>query len=73
MNNFLTYILSFFEYNGKTSSKRAIGIISSIALIVYMFIWPSSTANDSVLILALGIMGVTGLEKFNKNKEEENK
>lgn len=76
MIKFLTNLISF---NGNPSSKRFVGIVASLALIVYMFIWPSAGANDSVLILALGALGITSAEKIwkksdpTKKEEDESK
>lgn len=63
---FINWIKSFFEYNGNTSSKRAISIICAIALVTYAFVYPSDSANNSVLVLAITAMGVSGAEKFKK-------
>lgn len=65
----ITYFQNLIKYNGNPSSKRFVGIIASLALIVYMFIIPSDAANNSVLILALGAMGISGFEKFIPTKE----
>ena len=54
------------DKDGTWSSKRFIGIISGISLITYMFIYPSENANNSVLILAIGGLGFTTIEKFIK-------
>jgi hypothetical protein len=51
---------------GEPSSKRTVGLLASIALIVYMFIYPSNEANNSVLILAISGLGLTTLDKIFK-------
>lgn len=48
------------------SSKRFVGIISSISLIIYMFVFPSSISNNSVLLLALGGLGLSTIDKIFK-------
>lgn len=65
---FINWIKSFFEIEEKTSSKRLVSILASIALIAYLFIYPSDAANNSVLILALGSLGITGYEKIMTKK-----
>lgn len=65
---FINWIKSFFEIEEKTSSKRLVSILASIALIAYLFMYPSDAANNSVLILALGSLGITGYEKVMTKK-----
>ena len=56
------------DSNGVWSSKRFVGVISAISLITYMFVYPSETANNSVLVLAIGGLGLTSIDKiFKKN------
>jgi hypothetical protein len=62
----INYIKKFLEYNSNPSSKRLVGVLASFALIVYMFIQPSESANNSVLILSLGALGITAYEKMIK-------
>jgi hypothetical protein len=51
------------------SSKRFVGVIGAFSLIVFMYIYPSEYSNSSVLIMALGSLGVSGLESiFSKKK-----
>ena len=65
----IDFIKNFFtEPNGTPSSKRLVGILASLALIVYMFIKPSEAANNSVLILAISGLGFTSIEKIIKPK-----
>lgn len=54
------------DENKVWSSKRFIGIVGGLSLIVYAFIHPSEYSNSSVLIMSLGALGVSGLEKFAK-------
>ncbi|MEN2402302.1 hypothetical protein GKZ90_0021110 [Flavobacterium sp. MC2016-06] len=63
---FINYIKKLIEYNSNPSSKRFIGIIAGLSLCVYMFINPSEAANNSVLILSLGALGITAYEKLIK-------
>ena len=65
----IQFIKNFFtEADGTASSKRLVGIISSISLIAYMFIHPGEAANNSVLFLALGGLGLTTIDKVFKPK-----
>ncbi len=49
----MKWFKSFFEFEGNTSSKRAISLICAIALVTYAFVYPSDSANNSVLVLAI--------------------
>jgi hypothetical protein len=60
----------FKDENGNYSSKRFVGIIGGISLVVYMLIYPSQYSNSSVLIMSLGALGISGIEKINKKKNE---
>lgn len=61
---FLNYIRRLIEYNSNPSSKRFIGLVAGLSLCVYMFVFPSDGANNSVLILALGALGINAAEKL---------
>jgi uncharacterized membrane protein len=67
-------ILTFIEgllkdEQGNWSSKRFVGVLGALSLIVYMFIHPSEYSNSSVLIMSLGALGITGFEAiFKKTK-----
>ena len=54
------------DENKVWSSKRFIGIVGGLSLIVYMFIFPSEYSNSSVLIMSLGALGITGFEAIFK-------
>lgn len=57
------------DEKGIVSSKRFVGIIGALSLVVFMFIYPSEYSNSSVLIMSLGSLGITGLEQiFKKGK-----
>lgn len=57
------------DENGFWSSKRFIGVLGGLSLIVFMFVYPSEYSNSSVLIMSLGALGVSGLEQiFSKKK-----
>ena len=58
----------FTDENGVWSSKRLIGIASGFGIIVYAFIHPSEGANNSILILALGGLGLSTIDKIYKPK-----
>lgn len=73
LGKFLQGILQ--DENGEWSSKRTVGLLAALSLIAYMFIYPSTEANNSVLILAVSGLGLTTLDKIFKPKElkDENK
>ena len=56
------------DENKVWSSKRFIGIVGGLSLIVYAFIYPSEYSNSSVLIMSLGALGVTTLDKIFKSR-----
>ena len=59
----------FKSETGEWSSKRFVGILGGLSLIVFMFAYPSEYSNSSVLIMSLGALGITGLEQiFSKKK-----
>jgi hypothetical protein len=62
----------FSDADGNYSSKRLVGFIASAALIIYMFVHPSTEANNSVLILAVSGLGLTTLDKIFKPKDLKN-
>lgn len=71
MRKYLQDLISGFfkDESGEFSSKRLIGILGGLSLILYMFIYPSEYSNSSVLIMSLGALGITGLEQiFSKKK-----
>lgn len=63
------FFLKILSKNDDLSSKRLIGVLASISLIVYLFINPSDSANNSVLILALGSLGISGFEAIFSKKQ----
>ena len=61
---FLTFLDGLFkDENGTLSSKRFVGIVGALSLVVFMFIHPTEWSNSSVLIMSLGALGITGLER----------
>lgn len=73
LGKFLQGILQ--DENGEWSSKRTVGLLAALSLIAYMFIHPSTEANNSVLIMAVSGLGLTTLDKIFKpnNLKNENK
>lgn len=67
---FLTFLDGLFkDEKGTLSSKRFVGIVGALSLVVFMFIHPTEWSNSSVLIMSLGALGITGLEQiFKKGK-----
>lgn len=60
----MEFIKKMLSFNDNPSSKRVVGVLASIAIIAYAFIWPSVNSNNSVLILAMSGLGFTTLEKI---------
>lgn len=59
----------FYDEHNNPSSKRFVGILGGLSLIVFMFTFPSEYSNSSVLIMSLGALGISGLEQiFSKKK-----
>lgn len=59
----------FKDEHGEFSSKRLLGILGGISLIIFMFMYASEYSNSSVLLMVLTMMGINGLEKiFTKKK-----
>lgn len=66
----LTFICGLLkDEQGNWSSKRFVGVLGALSLIVYMFIHPSEYSNSSVLIMALGSLGITGFESIFKKQK----
>lgn len=65
----------FSDENGVWSSKRIIGFIGAMCLFVNMFVNNTEYGVDAVLIIALGSLGITGLEavmqKFGSRKTKK--
>lgn len=69
---FLRKILS--DQDGTPSSKRVIGIIAGLALIVMAFIYPGNEIFYMVLILSLGGLGLASIDKLTNlfsNKKDD--
>lgn len=63
------FLLSLLDSNNTTSSKRFVGLIGSISLIVSMFIFHTDTIFYCVTILSGSALAITGLEKIFNKKE----
>jgi hypothetical protein len=59
----------FTDENGIWSSKRLIGILGAISLIIFMFVFQTNLSVESVLILTCGAIGVTGAVSIFGKKE----
>lgn len=69
MIKFIKAVLSSAE--GIPSSKRFIGVLGGLSLIIFMFIFQSDLSVECVLILTLGALGISGAENiFKKDKIE---
>lgn len=69
------WILSIFRSNtGLLSSKRVIGVLCALALIIALFITcftglePSSALVDAIAILCFGCLGLTSFDDYTKVK-----
>jgi hypothetical protein len=83
MNKFVDWLGSLFrDENGKTSSKRFIGIVAGLMICLTMYqnsfsdshIAPSESLVNAVAALAFGCLGLASVDKiFGKNgkKKEE--
>ena len=61
------FLLSLLDSSNTTSSKRFVGLIGCISLIVSMFIYHTDTVFYCVTILSGSALAITGLESiFNK-------
>jgi hypothetical protein len=69
MIKFLTNIL---KSDTTESSKRLVGVLGSISLIVSMLIYQTDTLVNAVLVLSLGSLSITVVDKIiNKKQEDE--
>jgi len=61
------FLLSLLDSNNTTSSKRFVGLVGCISLIVSMFIYHTDIIFYCVTILSGSALAITGLESiFNK-------
>lgn len=79
MKKINTWITGLFkDEKGSPSSKRFIGIVSGLTLCISLLInlftgYPvDSTLVQSVALLSFGCLGLSSVDKFNKNKSNEN-
>lgn len=54
----------FSDENGFLSSKRIIGVLGAICLMVNMFVNNKEYSVDAVLIISLGSLGISGVESI---------
>ena len=47
-----------------TSSKRFVGLVGAMSLVISMFIYNSDILINSVLTMSLGALTITGIEKI---------
>lgn len=66
MKEFIKKVLS--DDSGNISSKRFVGVIGGIGLVVNMFVNPNEHSISCVLIISLGALGITGFEAIFKPK-----
>jgi hypothetical protein len=62
----IKFILNILKSDTPESSKRLVGVLGSISLIISMLIWHTDTLVNSVLVLSLGALGITAVEKIFK-------
>lgn len=64
------FLLSLLDSNNTTSSKRFVGLLGCISLIISMFIFHTDAVFYSVTILSGSALTITGLEAiFNKKPD----
>jgi len=61
MNKYLKEILS--DNKGQLSSKRCVGVLASISLLISSYFYPSTEIFSMVLGLALGGLGLSSIDK----------
>jgi hypothetical protein len=62
----IKFIKSLLNSQDPTSSKRFIGLTGALSLIIGMFIYHTDLFVQSVLILSLGALAITGAESIFK-------
>ena len=62
----IKFILNILKSDTAESSKRLVGVLGSISLIISMLIWHTDTLVNAVLVLSLGALGITAFEKIFK-------
>jgi hypothetical protein len=62
----IKFILNILKSDTAESSKRLVGVLGSISLIISMLIWHTDTLVNAVLVLSLGALGITAVEKIFK-------
>jgi hypothetical protein len=62
----IKFILNILKSDTPESSKRLVGVLGSISLIISMLIWHTDTLVNAVLVLSLGALGITAVEKIFK-------
>ena len=62
----IKFILNILKSDTAESSKRFVGVLGSISLIISMLIWHTDTLVNAVLVLSLGALGITAVEKIFK-------
>lgn len=60
------FLLSLLDSNNTTSSKRFVGLLGCISLIISMFIYHTDTIFYCVTILSGSALAITGLESIFK-------
>ena len=71
----------FSDENGVISMKRLCGLMCTVALCVTLYVHslgqahnaPSSILIESVALLAFGALGLSSVEKFKKDENNESK
>ena len=62
----IQFFKNLLNADSPTSSKRFIGLIGGLSLIFAMFIYHTDILIQSVLIMSLGALTITGAEKIFK-------
>ena len=62
----IEFFKNLLNADSPTSSKRFIGLIGGVSLITAMFIYHTDILIESVLIMSLGALTITGAENIFK-------
>lgn len=62
----IKFLANIIKSDTPESSKRLVGVVGSLSLITCMFIYHTDTLVNAVLILSLGALGISAVEKIMK-------
>ena len=62
----------FINEGGAVTSKRFVGLLTSIILCIALIVNPTDTLVNAVALLAFGALGLSSVDKFINMKEKTN-